>query len=213
MVKGTDIELPVLLAMWLSFTMSEIKGLRKSTSIKGDYLYIASVVLDTRKGNYEKNIAKNAKRNRMHRIPPYIKSLIDEVEGDVLVTMSGKSVYYRFVKLLKENNLPHMSFHDLRHVNASVMSFLSIPKEYAMDRGGWSTPEVMQGTYMQVYDSERIKVDDTIDNYFLNEVLETKVVDEKYNAWLVLFDKKDCKESRKEYAEFVQCNTKCNTTK
>lgn len=213
MVKGTDIELPVLLAMWLSFTMSEIKGLRKSTSIKGDYLYIASVVLDTRKGNYEKNIAKNAKRNRMHRIPPYIKSLIDEVEGDVLVTMSGKSVYYRFVKLLKENNLPHMSFHDLRHVNASVMSFLSIPKEYAMDRGGWSTPEVMQGTYMQVYDSERIKVDDTIDNYFLNEVLETKVVDEKYNAWLVLFDKKDCEESRKEYTEFVQCNTKCNTTK
>ena len=203
MVKGTEIELPVLLAMWLSFTMSEIKGLTKSSSIKGDYIYIDKVVVHTKDGEIEKNIAKNKKRNRMHRIPPYIRELIDKVEGDRLVELSGKAVANRFVYLLEKNNLPHMSFHDLRHVNASVMSFLSIPTEYAMDRGGWSSPKVMQGTYMQVYDSERIKVDNTIDNYFENEFFTPKVTDEKYNAWLTLFDKTDCEESRKEYKNFT----------
>ena len=203
MVKGTEIELPVLLAMWLSFTMSEIKGLTKSSSIKGDFIYIDKVVVHTKNGEVEKEIAKNKKRNRMHRIPPYIKELIDNVDGDRLVELSGKAISNRFTYMLKKNNLPHMSFHDLRHVNASVMSFLSVPTEYAMDRGGWSNPKVMQGTYMQIYKSERIKVDETIDSYFKEEVLEEKRVDKKYNAWLTLFDKKDCEESRNEYTEFT----------
>ena len=213
MVKGTEIELPVLLAMWLSFTMSEIKGLTKSSSVKGDYIYIDKVIVHTSEGEVEKNIAKNKKRNRMHRIPPYIKELIDKVEGDQLVQLSGKAVANRFTYMLKKNGMPHMSFHDLRHVNASVMSFLSIPTEYAMDRGGWSNPKVMQGTYMQIYKSERIKVDETIDSYFAEEVLKEKAVDKKYNAWLVLFDKKDSEESRNEYEKFTHATRNATRTK
>lgn len=213
MVKGTEIELPVILAMWLSFTMSEIKGLTKSSSIKGDYIYIDKVIVHTKDGEIEKNIAKNKKRNRMHRIPPYIKELIDNVEGDKLVPLSGKAVANRFTYMLKKNNLPHMSFHDLRHVNASVMSFLSIPTEYAMDRGGWSSPKVMQGTYMQIYNSERVKVDNTIDNYFENELFTEKKIDEKYSAWLTLFDKTDCEESWKEYEKFTNATRNATRTK
>ena len=212
MVKGTEIELPVLLAMWLSFTMSEIKGLTKSSSIKGDYIYIDKVIVHTKDGEIEKNIAKNKKRNRMHRIPPYIKELIDKVEGDQLVQLSGKAISNRFTYMLNKNNLPHMSFHDLRHVNASVMSFLSIPTEYAMDRGGWSSPKVMQGTYMQIYNSERVKVDDTIDEYFKNELFDSKITDEKYNAWLTLFDKTDCEESKKEYENFTNATRNATRT-
>lgn len=212
MVKGTEIELPVLLAMWLSFTMSEIKGLTKSSSIKGDYIYIDKVIVHTKDGEIEKNIAKNKKRNRMHRIPSYIKELIDKVEDDQLVQLSGKAISNRFTYMLKKNNLPHMSFHDLRHVNASVMSFLSIPTEYAMDRGGWSSPKVMQGTYMQIYDSERIKVDNTIDEYFKNELFQDNITDEKYNAWLTLFDKEDCEESKKEYEKFTNATRNATRT-
>lgn len=212
-VKGTEIELPVLLAMWLSFSMSEIKGLTKSSSIKGDYLYIDKVTVTTKSGEITKDIGKNSTRNRMHRIPPYIKELIDKVETDELVTLTAATIKGRFTRLLKKNGLPHMSFHDLRHVNASVMSFLNIPDKYAMERGGWSTDKVMKGTYMQVYNSERIKVDDNIDNYFESTLLNKKEVDEKYIAYLTLFGKEDSKESKKEYEEFILCNTKCNTKK
>lgn len=198
-VKGTEIELAVLLAMWLSFTMSEVKGLTKSSSIKGDYIYIDKVMLTLKNGEFEKNVGKNSKRNRMHRIPPYIKSLIDQIEGDRLVSLSSRTISSRFVSLLKKEGLPHMTFHDLRHVNASVMSFLSIPTEYAMDRGGWNNPDIMQKTYMQIYSSERTKVDNTIDEYFQTELLKEKKKDKKYEAWLTLFDKNDCEESRKEY--------------
>ena len=210
-VKGTEIELAVLLAMWLSFTMSEIKGLTKSSSIKGDYLYIDKVTVTTKKGEVTKDIGKNSTRNRMHRIPPYIKDLINKVETDELVPLTAAAIKGRFTRLLKKNELPHMSFHDLRHVNASVMSFLNIPDKYAMERGGWTTDKVMKGTYMQVYNAERIKVDDNIDNYFETTLLNKQEVDEKYLAYLTLFGKSDCAESKKEYEEFVKCNTECNT--
>ena len=64
-----------------------------------------------------------------------------------------------------------MRFHDLRHVNASVMAMLKIPDKYAQERGGWSSNYVMKGVYTQAFDSARIAVDDTIDEYF-EEVMQ-----------------------------------------
>jgi len=201
-VKDTDIELAVLLAMWLSFTLSEIKGLSKSKSIIGNNLYIAEVVVDTKKGEIKKDIAKNEKRNRMHRIPPYIMELINQVETDQLVTMNGRTIYRKFVDLMKAHNKPHMTFHDLRHVSASVMSFLAIPDQYAMDRGGWKSDKVMKGRYMQLYQQERIAVDDKIDTYFetaLGIAPQIDVNEQKYQAWLILYDKEDCYENRLQF--------------
>lgn len=89
-IKGREIELPVLLATWLSFSMSEVRVLTKSKSISGDYLTIREVVVDVGREAIRKDIAKNLARNRKQRIPPYIKKLIDEVDGDVLVPMSSR---------------------------------------------------------------------------------------------------------------------------
>jgi len=44
-VQGTDIELATLLAMWLSFSVSEIRGLKKSTSVKDRYITIVRFLL------------------------------------------------------------------------------------------------------------------------------------------------------------------------
>lgn len=166
LVKGTDIELPVLLAMWLSFTMSEIKGLTKSKSISGDYITIAEVVVNVDGKDIRKSQAKMFTRNRRLKMPPYIKSLVDQVETEQLVPMSGKVIYHKFTRMLKKNNLPHMSFHDLRHVNASVMALLHVPDKYAMERGGWKSDKVMKKTYMQTFSQERNEVDQLIDQYF-----------------------------------------------
>lgn len=164
--KGTDIELPVLLAMWLSFSMSEIRGLTKSGSIKGDRIYIDRVIVTTGNTEITKDIAKNGKRNRALFLPPYIKSLIDKVDGDILVPLSAKQINARFKKRLAECDLPYMTFHDLRHVAASTMEMLGVPDKYKMERGGWSTPHIMQSTYIQTFNTTRRAFDEVIDGYF-----------------------------------------------
>lgn len=165
-IKGTKIELACLLSMWLSFSMSELKGLTKSKSVKGDYIVIAEVVITVCGDEIRKTQAKQYTRNRKHKIPPYIKSLINQVDGDVLVPMSGHAIYMQFTRLLKKNNLPHMTFHDLRHVNASVMAMLNVPEKYAMERGGWKTDSVMKKVYTHTFPKERVTVDNLIDDYF-----------------------------------------------
>ena len=169
-VKGTDIELPVLLAMWLSFSMSEVRGLTKSKSISGNYLTIKEVVVDVKGKPIRKDMAKNPTRNRRHRIPPYIKELINNVDGDNLVQISGNVLYHKWIKIQDDHGMSHITFHDLRHLNASVMALLRIPDKYAQERGGWKSDKVMKKIYMQTFSEDRERVDNIIDDYFEQEM-------------------------------------------
>ena len=175
LVHGTDIELPVLLAMWLSFTVSEIKGLTESKSISpdGDYISIREVVVSAGKETIRKDEAKNIYRNRTHRIPEKIKELIAKVDGDVIEPRSETVLLKRWKKLQADAGMNPITFHDLRHVSASVMALLQIPDIYAQERGGWAGNTIMKSVYMQTFAPERVRVDDTIDNYFNNIIQKT----------------------------------------
>ena len=64
-----------------------------------------------------------------------------------------------------------MTFHDLRHLSASVMLMLNIPDKYTMERGGWSTNSTLKSVYQHTFSDERKKVDKKIDEY-LNSILD-----------------------------------------
>lgn len=67
-----------------------------------------------------------------------------------------------------------MTFHDLRHLNASIMLMLGVPDKYAMERGGWSTDSILKSVYQQTFSSERKKIDKMIDGYFNGIVFNSK---------------------------------------
>lgn len=165
-VKGTEIELPVLLAMWLSFTMSEIRGLTKSGSLKGNLLYIHQVKVYVKGQDLVKPVAKNTTRNRGIILPDYLRKLIDAVQTDEIVPMKPFQITKRFKTALKRAGLPDMTFHDLRHVSASTMEMLGVPDEYKRQRGGWSTDSTMKSVYVQAFNSVRREYDKKIDDYF-----------------------------------------------
>ena len=165
-VRGSKIELPCLLAMWLSFSESEIRGLTKSKSIDGDYITIQEVLVYADGKWIRKELAKTDARTRRHKLPAYIKSLIDQVDGDVIVPMLPCNIYRNLQVCLNKAGLPHISFHDLRHINASVMAALNIPTVYCQERGGWGTDSTMKRVYMEVFSQERQQVDAKIDEYF-----------------------------------------------
>lgn len=202
-VKDTEIELPVLLAMWLSFTMSEIRGLKKSTSINNGYITINSVVVDVNCEAIEKKTAKTFTRIRKHRIPAYINQLISTIETDELVTLSGHAIYMRFKRLLEKNNIQHISFHDLRHMNASIMELLDVPEKYAMERGGWKTDKVMKNVYTHTFSKEREEVDNRIDEFFYSKIVGFQENDDKYTNFLLLFGFEDSEESKLKYEKLL----------
>lgn len=172
---GTEIELPVLLAMWLSFSMSEIRGL-KCSSVKGNIISINQVIVDVDGEHIEKSIAKAENRIRQHILPGYLLNLITNTEvyqhyletgeDDFLIKMTASMITKRYRKIMPEDM--YVSFHKLRHINASVMLALNIPEKYAMERGGWKTPYTMKEVYQHTFSDERQQIDRRIDDYFEN---------------------------------------------
>lgn len=206
-VKGSEIELAVMLAMWLSFSLSEVRGLTKSKSIQGDYIVIKDVIVDVDNKPVVKGKGKTKTRTRMHRIPPYIRELIDQTDPteDYLVPMTRAQVYFRFTRLIKAAGIQHISFHDLRHVNASVMALLHVPDKYAQERGGWKTDAVMKRVYTHTFSPERRKVDAMIDNYFEEQfMIADSDLPDGYAAWLHDIGEQDTPELRKKYSAFMK---------
>lgn len=168
-VIGSEIELPCLLAMWCSLRMSEIRGAKKS-DIKDGVLTVRDTLVTVAGEHIEKHSTKTVESTRQIRLPEHIQALVAALpaEQDKLTLLSGQAIYKRFVRLLGSSGVDAMTFHDLRHMNASVMLALGIPDKYAMERGGWSSPHIMKSVYQHTFSQERQAADDKIDSYFVS---------------------------------------------
>lgn len=171
-VRGTDVELPVLLAMWLSLRMSEVRGLQFG-DVKGNILIVRRSKLYFDGADHVREVNKTYLSTRQLAIPSYLKALIEAVphesDTDFIVPMGYWGIRRKLDRLLAEHDLK-MTFHELRHLSASVMLMLNIPDKYAMERGGWSTPNTLKSVYQHTFSEERKQVDAKIDSYF-NEIL------------------------------------------
>ena len=165
-VKGSSVELPVLLSMWLSLSMSEIRGLTKSKSIRDGKLSVVETVVDIDGKPVRKVGGKEENRSRTLELPEYLQKMIDAVPGDVLIPETAQTISKRFYRLLDKAGLPHINFHKLRHINATVMSSLGIPEQDANDRGGWKTDYVRKRVYTHSFTEQRKASDQKIDAYF-----------------------------------------------
>lgn len=169
-VKGTSIELPVLLACWLSLRKSEVLGLKfKDVDLKDKTIRIRRTIVRTQNGFVIREGCKTESSQRTIQLPDYILNLIKSIdhedEESFIIRMASSTLYVNFKRIMKENGID-ITFHDLRHLNASIMLMLGVPDKYAMERGGWSTNEVLKYVYQQTFKSEKKKVDNIIDSYF-----------------------------------------------
>ena len=169
-VKGTDSELPALLAAWLSLRIGEVIGLQfRDVDLEKRQINVRRTIVTTEEGYMVRDGCKTEKSVRSIRVPDYILNLIQaqphEAETDFIVPRTRKSVYSKFKRLMEKNGID-LTFHGLRHLNASIMLMLGIPDKYAMERGGWSTDNILKSVYQQTFSTEREKVDDLIDKYF-----------------------------------------------
>lgn len=171
-VEDTDMEIPVLLALWMCMRSSEITGLtwdcvdfqRKTVTIKQ-----ARVQNKENKWVY-KDTTKNTSSTRTLVVPDYILGRLaaarEASTSDHVVNHTGNGIYQRLKSILRRSGLPDIRFHDLRHTAASVMVLLNIPTLYAQKRGGWSGPQTMEQVYQHTMGSRQSTVDQEIDNFY-----------------------------------------------
>lgn len=164
--KGTEIELPVTLALRLGLRISEICGL-KWTAVKDDYIVIDNVIISYGAEEYEKS-PKSSAGNRKIPLPKDIKDLIElqPKVNDYIIQKNSKAIGAMFRRILEKNNIPHCRFHDLRHATASAMALLNIPDRYAMKIGGWDSPDVLRSIYQQTFTAEELAFSKLLSDFF-----------------------------------------------
>lgn len=170
--KGTEMELPFLLAVWLGLRASEIRGITWDC-IEGDTIHIKQAIVEGENGPALKG-TKSFSGNRKLTIPQHIKGLIDQTpkENEYLVTLSGQAMYKRFSRMCELAGVPHYRFHDLRHANASVMLALGIPDKYAMERMGHATTNMLKTVYQHTMKSKQEEITDSINKRFEDILLK-----------------------------------------
>ncbi len=176
-VKGTDVELPVLLAAWLSLRIGEVIGLQfRDVNPQNHTIKVRRTIIRTKEGFKVREGCKTEKSQRQLELPKYIYDMIMAIphksEKDFIIPLSRKTLYSRYTKVLEKHGIK-ITFHDLRHLNASIMLMLGVPDKYAMERGGWSTDCILKSVYQQTFSSERKKIDNIIDTYFNDIILDS----------------------------------------
>lgn len=167
-VKGTRIEIPILMALWMGMRVSEIRG-ATFDCIKDHRLHINKAIVDDEHLRPVEKQTKTYSSDRWVVIPPYIEDLIIALPGDHtghITEMSANAIKNAFYRLQEKKGLPHFTIHSLRHANAAVMLRLGVPNKYAQERGGWSTDSVLKSVYQYTMQDEMKRIDDSVNDYF-----------------------------------------------
>ena len=163
---GTKFELPFLLAAWMGLRTSEIRGLTWDC-INGNILHVRQAIVEGENGPVLKT-TKSYSGNRKIRIPPYILELISRQphRDEYIIHYTRNALYNHLRRMCEQYGLPHYRFHDLRHVQASVMLLLNVPDKYAMERMGHASTNMLKNVYQHTMRSKSEEVADQVDNYF-----------------------------------------------
>ena len=157
-----------MLAIWLSLRISEVRGLQFG-DLKDGVLTIQRSKLRLGSEDVVREVNKTYSSTRQLIVPQYLIDLIQAVphesETDFIVPEHYQTIAKRLKKLADENGYS-LTYHDLRHLNASVMLALGIPDKYAMERGGWATNTTLKTVYQHTFSDERKNVDEKINGFF-----------------------------------------------
>ena len=184
-VKGDQIELSVLLAVWLGLRRSEIAALQKSDF---DFRYktvnIHAALVQNEKNEWVEKGTKTQTSNRALACPEYILARVKPLGDGRILSLHPNTLYRNLKKVCRRVGLPDMRFHDLRHSAASMMLLLGVPDKYAMERGGWASKQTMTGRYQHTIAGEARTFGDIIDNYYysLIEARQTQIANENANG-------------------------------
>lgn len=161
--KGTEMEIPIMLAAFGPLRRGEIVALRLS-DLDGNIFHVQrAVVLDMDR----EVIVKVPKTSAGNRYLRFSDKVIDTIkERGYITKLDLPGITRNFRKLNKDIGLFQYKFHSLRHYCASMLSNMGIPESEILRRGGWESAEIMKSIYRHAMQEVSVKADEKANRAF-----------------------------------------------
>lgn len=184
-ISNTDIYIPVVIAIYTGMRRGEILGLTwNNMDLEQGTLKVVQALYPTENGlifsspKTENSIRKISMPLTLINILKYYKIKQETIKNrlgnnyhDLNLVCSqtdGNPIHpttlnHKFRDLLKENNLPLIRFHDLRHTHASLLLKERVEPKVISERLGHSNINITLDIYSHIYEETNMEVADTFD--------------------------------------------------
>lgn len=163
-VKGTDLEVPVMLAALVPMRRGEIAAAKIEDLGPDNVLHIHASIAVGDKGITVEKGPKTESSDRYVELP---EDLAEKIRAQgYICNISVKAISNKFCRALRKSGIEHFRFHDLRHAFVSIAHAAGIPDAYIMARGGWATSYTVNNVYRHVLDADRQKMEKTVNDTF-----------------------------------------------
>ncbi len=184
-ISNTDIYIPVMIAIYTGMRRGEILGLTwKNIDLAQGTLNVVQALYPTENGlifsspktenSIRKismpltliNILKEYKikqqtiKNRLGNNYNDLDLVCSQIDGNPI---HPTRLNHKFRDLLKQNNLPLIRFHDLRHTHASLLLKEHVEPKVISERLGHSNIRITLDIYSHIYEETNMEVADTFD--------------------------------------------------
>ena len=170
-VKGRKVEIAALLAL-SSLRRSEIMALDwNDVDLQNGIIKVtAATVQDANNKMVRKKETKNQTSRRTVPIIQPLRDALEAVEdkSGPVVTMSLTRMYEHINQVCRENGLPEVGVHGLRHSFASLAYHLKMPEKITMEIGGWANLGTMRNIYTHIAQRDREKYSSSFLDFFEN---------------------------------------------
>ena len=163
-VKGTEMELPVLLAAFGPMQRGEICALR-AENIKGNIVHVCENMVQDNEGGWIIKTPKSYAGDRYIDYPDFVAKLWKGKKKGRVVELTPTALSRRYERIQARMKLK-FRFHDLRHYSASIQHAMGIPDAYIMQRGGWSSDGVLKQIYRHALADKSGEMDKKVNDYF-----------------------------------------------
>ena len=142
-------------------------------------IYIHSDLVKGDEGWVYKEIPKTSSSTRKVVLPKQIIDMLleqkteDKTDDDYIIGLIPSSITTNFINLRDRLGMK-CRFHDLRHYSASILHSIGVPDVYIMERGGWSSDNVLKSIYRNSLSDKSVHFTNIANNYFEDNVLDKK---------------------------------------
>lgn len=177
-VKGDPVEIPALLCL-SSLRRSEMLALTwENIDFANRAIYVRGAKVRGEDGLKLKPQNKTKKSRRpVPMIPPLYDALTAAPKDtEFVVNAATCTLFNRINKICRENNLPEVGMHGLRHSFASLAYHMGIPEMMAADIGGWKDLGTMRKIYTHLAERDIAKRSKEFTDYFTPEAMKNRKI-------------------------------------